>query len=74
MGEIRITNIKVYAMKDEVAVIERNGVLIDRVVKKPMIVLNQEVDFTIDKKQLNSERNQWKKSDTDIVHFTYENL
>jgi hypothetical protein len=74
MGEIRITNIKVYAMKDEVAVIERNGVLIDRVVKKPMIVLNQEVNFTIDKKQLNSERNQWKKSDTDIVHFTYENL
>lgn len=74
MGEVRITNIKVYAMKDEVAVIERNGVLIDRVVKKPMIVLNQEVDFTIDKKQLNSERNQWKKSDTDIVHFTYENL
>lgn len=74
MGEIRITNIKVYAMKDEVAVIERNGVLIDRVVKKPMIVLNQEVDFTIDKKQLNSERNQWKKNDTDIVHFTYENL
>lgn len=71
---IRLTNIRVYELREEIILIEHDGKMKEKISKKPKITINKELDITIDIKDLLSERMKYKKNDTDVVQFTYEHL
>lgn len=72
--KIRITQVKVYELHDEVSIIEHNGKMKDKTVKKPKLVLNQELDKTINLDDLKNERDSYKKNKSDSVQFTYDHI
>jgi hypothetical protein len=74
MERIKLLNVRVYALKDEISIIEHDGKLKDRTTQKPKLILRKDVDKIIDMKDLKFERQQYKKSETDIIQFTYEHL
>lgn len=74
MGIIRLLKVRVYALKEEISIIEHDGKMKDRITQKPKVVFSKDLDKEIDIKDLASEHIQYKNNPTDVVQFTYEHL